>query len=109
MGFRVGQKVVRIASENSTGGRHMSSSEARRRGWSYPNIGDVVTIKTLNVWTTGVILTFYEHDNSHIQRQLDEPYEPGFGANHFRPLVERKTNISVFTAMLNTSKQEQDA
>lgn len=109
MTFHVGQKVVRISSQNRAHGRSMSASEARRRGYSYPDIGDVVTIRTLNVWPWGVILTFHEHDNSHIQRQLGENYEPGFGANHFRPVVERKTDISIFTAMLNPSKQGVEA
>lgn len=39
------------------------------------------------------------------------PYdlEYNFDPDRFRPLVEHKTDISVFTAMLNTSKQGQDA
>jgi hypothetical protein len=35
--------------------------------------------------------------------------EYGFNSRGFRPVVERKTSIEVFTAMLNTSKQGQDA
>lgn len=31
---------------------------------------------------------------------------PGFAAEYFRPITERKTDISIFKAMLNPSKQE---
>lgn len=34
---------------------------------------------------------------------------PGFRADHFRPIVERKTSIAIFKAMLNPSKQEVEA
>lgn len=33
----------------------------------------------------------------------------GFKASRFRPIVERKTDISIFKAMLNPSKQEVSA
>lgn len=33
----------------------------------------------------------------------------GFDARGFRPVQPRKTDISVFTALLNTSKQKEDA
>lgn len=42
-------------------------------------------------------------------RTLYGPYEPAFLADHFRPLVARKTDISQFTALLHTSKQKEDA
>ena len=32
--------------------------------------------------------------------------EPAFSIKRFRPVVERKTDISIFTAMLNPSKQK---
>lgn len=91
MTFRVGQKVVRVGSD---GGGMISKEDAARMGYSYPEMGEVVTIRTLNVWPLMTILTFHEHDNSHVQRQLDSAWEPGFNAAAFRPLVERKTDIS---------------
>ena len=97
MTFRVGQKVVRIGSVK---GSDISRSEAVRMGYSYPEMGEIVTIKTLNAWPAKTILTFYEHDNSHIQKQLGSPWEPGFDAAAFRPLVERKTDISALKALL---------
>lgn len=98
MAFRVGQKVVRFA--RMAPSASISAARARSLGYTYPEIGEVITIKTLNVWPTQTILTFHEHDNSHIQRRLNALYEPGFDARAFRPLVERKTDISIFTEML---------
>jgi hypothetical protein len=34
------------------------------------------------------------------------PGQPRFGANHFRPVSPRKTDISVFTDLLNTDPVE---
>lgn len=95
--FRVGQKVVRIGSCSDG---EISASRARQMGYSFPEMGDVVTIKTLNVWPHRTILTFHEHDNSHIQKQMCSYWEPGFDASAFRPVVERKTDISCFTEIL---------
>lgn len=106
MTFHVGQKVVRVG---SVGSGDISREKARSMRYSFPEMGAVVTIKTLNYWPRGTILTFHEHDNSHIQRMLESPYEPGFAAQNFRPIVERKTDISIFTAMLTPSKQGVDA
>lgn len=33
----------------------------------------------------------------------------GYHPNRFRPIVERKTDISIFTKMLNTKKKKVDA
>lgn len=35
--------------------------------------------------------------------------EPGFASARFRPVVERKTDISIFTAMLNPSDKRVEA
>ena len=39
----------------------------------------------------------------------DKPYHECFSAARFRPVVDRKTDISIFTAMLNTKPVEVDA
>jgi hypothetical protein len=106
MTFRVGQKVVCV---RGWGGGDMSVSVARSMGYTHPAIREVVTIKTLNAWSHATLLTFHEHDNSHIQKQLNSRYEPGFDARAFRPIVERKTDISIFTRMLNPSKVKANA
>ena len=44
-------------------------------------------------------------------RTIDGKWRPDFGfrAARFRPVVERNTDISIFTKMLNPSKQTVDA
>jgi hypothetical protein len=47
------------------------------------------------------LLQFYELRQSKRYRKW------GFNASRFRPVVERKTDISIFTAMLKTQKQSE--
>jgi hypothetical protein len=90
MTFRVGQKVIRIGSAS---GNVVGRRLVRDLGFSYPAMGDVVTIKTINDWPTQTVLTFHEHDNSHLIG-YSGTLEPGFDAICFRPIQERKTDIS---------------
>lgn len=95
MTFRVGQKVVRIGD-----GSFRANPKAAAAGYSAPVIGDVVTIRAINAWRDKTILTFEEHDNRHLLKVGCYPFEPGFCSTAFRPIVERKTDISVFTEIL---------
>lgn len=96
MTFRVGQRVVCI-SDGTTAMRKFPGSQ-------YPLKNNVYTIATINDWPSGTLLTFCEMDNRNfIGKTVNGVFctiEPGFGARHFRPLTERKTDISVFTKML---------
>jgi hypothetical protein len=92
MAFRVGQKVTRIALAFEG---DLSVQEANEVGASCPAVGEVVTIKTINQWRSETLLTFHEHDNSHIQRMFGDRYEPGFNAECFRPLTERSTEAGM--------------
>src|SRR5581483_84243 len=100
MTFRIGQKVVRVGAMPT-----YEHAWAKRIKFSYPAVGEIVTIKTINNWPTGAILTFYEHDNSALAGNVSQ-IEPGFGAKHFRPIVERKTDISVFTQILRKASKK---
>jgi len=93
--FRIGQKVVRVSSSGET----YEHAWLRKISFSYPEIGEVVTIKTINDWPKWTLLTFCEHDNSHLVGKVSK-IEPGFGAEHFRPIVEQTTDISIFKKML---------
>ena len=99
--FRVGQKVVRF----SGGPGCVITNNLTTSDYTFPALGDVVTVRTVNDWPSGTLLTFYEHDNSHLIARLGSRYEPGFKARYFRPLVERKTDISIFTAMLTPKRK----
>lgn len=108
MNFRVGQKVVRVGHGNAS--PDICAAKARAAGYSFPQMNEVVTVKSLNVWPLKTIITLYEHDNSHlIGKWNSSPLEPGFDASAFRPVCESSTDISIFTAMLTPSKKEVDA
>jgi hypothetical protein len=74
--------------------------------------GAVYTIKPIGVGDGifqdrflrgGAVIELTEVANPHDRQFPDET--PGFDARRFRPVVHRPTSISIFTAMLNPSKQ----
>lgn len=105
MSFRVGQKVVRVKGQR---GDAMFSGLARS-DYSYPEYGEVCTVATINHWPRGAIITLREHDNSHLMARYCATYEPGFAAKCFRPVVKRKTDISIFTKMLDDARSKEPA
>lgn len=76
-----------------------------------PMLNEVLTVASARPWEGGgiggtigeIYLTFYEIEET----QKDGPLSATitFAANCFRPIVERKTDISVFTAMLTEQRQ----
>jgi hypothetical protein len=99
MSFHIGQKVVRIEVSGQV------ADEIHRRacdvtGARLTEIGEVYTIRTINDWPGRTLLTFHELDNSHMLARLGVTIEPGFDSRGFRAVVERKTDISIFIAML---------
>ncbi len=92
--FQVGQRVVCI---NDRFHGH------KRNGFALPKQGQVYTIRRLVSRGYGVGLLLNEIQNP--ERQFINDYgEPGFLAHRFRPVVERKTDISIFTKMLDGSR-----
>jgi hypothetical protein len=90
MTFRVGQKVVCVdASLTLTA---MTLRWAFRMGWPLVK-GEVYTIQRLAVLLNTQAVELVEVKNTkHLERC--------FRLDRFRPVVERKTDISVFTEML---------
>jgi hypothetical protein len=86
--FRVGQKVVCVDDRSS-----------------YCNASRSCPLKKMTVYEI-VDICKTPDGASHLKVPGLEPY---FSSRRFRPLVERKTDISIFTAMLNPSKQEIEA
>lgn len=89
--FRVGQKVVCV--DVSYFGPNTSLLRK----------GDVYTIASVDAYEDahgeyGVTLV-------EIIPQPAPGWRDGFRASRFRPVVERKTDISIFTAMLNPTKE----
>lgn len=95
MNFRVGQKVVRIE-----GGTFDLYPDERG-----PSEGEVVTIRHIEFCHDGVGLAFEEYRNPHHYPDQKFP-EAVFLAWRFRPVVEKKTDISIFTEMLKPKQRE---
>ena len=100
MNFYVGQKVVCVDD---------AARPTAGLGWSFkkPNvhIGEVYTIGgfengggELGVYLLEVVSNYPPFPRSGLSRS--------FYPDRFRPVVERKTDISIFTAMLNPSHQK---
>jgi len=99
--FKVGQKVVCVNVDPSRPGRMWVVSEA-------PSLGRVYTIA--DMWKDQVIneivFDFIELSRSDFAVVL-KGRKLGYGSWRFRPVVERKTDISIFTAMLNPAKAKE--
>lgn len=102
--FVVGQKVVCIDADMGFPEGHVVLEEIR-----YPEVGKLYTIKAITVGcVTGTPCVELEE----IPKQIVTIFANGepfngliyFSAAAFRPVQTRKTDISVFTKMLNQTK-----
>lgn len=93
MTFHVGQKVVCV--EAATG-----SCECRHE----PDKNNICTVANVYMHHMGLVLELEEFPAPKCQH-----FDPGWLAESFRPIVERKTDISVFTEMLTDTKVGVDA
>jgi hypothetical protein len=98
--FHVGQKVVCV------------SGRSHKREWCGETdvvVGAIYTIRAIYTEVMqprlGVGLVFEEI----IHPAGPRGREPGFYSSRFRPIVERKTDISVFTKMLTPKQESLDA
>jgi hypothetical protein len=91
MAFYVGQKVVCI---NAGPSRFTGEATNARKGVVY-------TVAWVGSWRSHPVLLLDEIDPAH--------GHDGFDAARFRPVVERKTDIGIFTAMLNPSDERVEA
>lgn len=95
--FHVGQKVVCVDDENQ------SSDNGKKDVY----VGKVYTVS----WSGIFIHPFYGKAEEVVRLSEVSRWCPASGvdmplrANRFRPVVARKTDISIFKAMLNPSKQ----
>jgi hypothetical protein len=102
--FRVGQKVLCINDQWN----EYHANIARRLGVTLPVLGGIYTIRAIEIRPQRGDLYFVEIVNPIIEYDIGRA-EQGFHVARFRPVVERKTDISVFRAMLNPSKQPVEA
>lgn len=100
MAFRVGQKVVCV--DDDVNGRY--TPWPFRGGIDGLKAGRVYTIRDVGLycdvpclWLCGITRAMAKGWERH--------GEPGYNVLRFRPVVERKTDISIFTAMLTGTKK----
>lgn len=97
MTFRVGQKVVCISGPISNDGGYGDEKQ--------PEIGRVYTIRCMETWDGILCVSLVEIINP-IHSYLQAVGELVFVASRFRPVVSRKTDISIFKRMLTPSQKE---
>jgi len=98
--FVVGQRVVCMNDHFAPKGL------AHLRAWSEPCLpakDQVYTVRKIEAFDDATYLFFTEIVNPVIPFQHGM-WEQGFDHRRFRPLTERKSDISVFTKMLNQTK-----
>lgn len=94
MTFRIGQKVVLV------GWEPVAARQWAASGANFPNVGDVYTVRAIMPWKKSAVLLLAEISNAHLGYKL----EPGFRQEFFRPIVERKAELSIFMVMLTPNK-----
>lgn len=97
--FYVGQKVVCVNDKPLAGFAPFGGAEKLI-------VGAVYTIARILVDSHDIEIVHLEE--VHRDQQSIEDWGPdcGYRAVRFRPIVEKKTDISIFTAMLNPSERK---
>lgn len=106
--WHVGMKVVCVGCEGTP--KPLGYWEKWQRGWGVtkPSRGEVYTIRSIDVCKGVVFIRLVELVNP-IAQYVEGPMEPWWPAKGFRPVEPRKTDISVFTAMLTGAKERERA
>lgn len=102
--FKVGQKVVCVDDGDGGGNKW---ANGRWLPGETPIVGEVYTIKMMWIDRDSNNLIFEFFELSRPKASEEWGHKVGFGAWRFRPVVERKTDISIFTAMLNPAKAKE--
>lgn len=97
MTFRIGQKVVCV--------RHHKNEHTE--SFIRPEIGGVYTVSGDTLAYGEQYLFLKEIKNAPVKWRDLGTSELPFWCGQFRPLVERKTDISVFTALLNPANHNE--
>lgn len=100
--FHVGQKVVFVDDSGISDPKIVGN----KYGFVFPVKGSVYTVRAIvtSDYTGKVLLLLVEIDNREQAKATDWHKEPGVESDRFRPVIERKTDISIFTDMLKTQR-----
>jgi hypothetical protein len=99
MTFHVGQKVVFVGG----GKRSISRAQIDHYKISVPRLKATYTVESVILFEGQECLRLVELNNVHVPTTTGA--ELAFYGFVFRPVVERKTDISIFQAMLNPSDE----
>ena len=106
MAFYVGQRVICVedrpgiyTSPNAFVGAFDPDMDGLKSGAIYT----VRAVGICEIWKKPAVWL------SEIYREPYDGIEVGYSPKRFRPIVERKTDISIFKAMLNPASQREDA
>lgn len=102
--FHVGQRIV-LAKEYDD----FDHIRAMLQGDVLPVTGVVYTVREIEPEPVDGLWYIRLVEIKNDPLPFDFERESAFNSARFRPVVERKTDISVFTAMLNTSKERAPA
>lgn len=108
--WHVGMKVVCVGCEGTP--KPPGFWEQWEKGWGIvkPHRNEVYTIREMRISPAGRLhLRLVEVINPSIEFTDAPRQEPWWDAAAFRPVQTRKTDISVFTAMLTGSKERSPA
>lgn len=94
--FSIGQRVVCIQEVDWANHKHHKQFLHH-----WPKKGQVLTIAAVETCTNVVGLAFEEIVNPLILSRDKGRGDAHFDSVHFRPVIERKTDISIFTKMLD--------
>lgn len=103
--FRVGQKVVCVDDAPFSGGWH--SRNGIQHGLKLGCVYTVVRVYEQQVYFKGDLVMCWNLSLQELKKPLGPRVGDGFCSARFRPVVERKTDISIFKAILTGKKQEE--
>lgn len=95
--FVVGQKVVCLIDEWSSSGVASLLAHAPH---TFPQKGKIYTIRNIETFREGFVYLHFVEIVNPVIPFFHGPWEQGWDYRRFRPLADRKTDISVFTALL---------
>jgi hypothetical protein len=106
--FHIGQRVICV-DDKFVGENGVFDRTFTERCPHLPLKGRIYTVRAFSVPYAG-----YPGTPGMLLKEIINPpcpyvegrFEPSFFPSHFRPLAERKTDISVFTAMLNKTPEK---
>jgi hypothetical protein len=107
--FYVGQKVIRVTEPKGTA----LGDAIYYPGYTFTKLGGIYTVRAIYLEKfsseAGLIETLLleELRNPLVRWKTLGLHEVGFAASNFRPVVERKTDISIFTTILDNVKSKE--